>query len=151
MAIQRWDPLREMNEIQQRINRLFDEVFSRSTRSGDGESATASGWQPPTDLVEEPDRYLLRADLPGVVPADVAIRIEGGYLHVSGERKIDADGNGRAFLRVERPHGSFSLKIALAPSVDSRSVKATHRNGVVEIVLPKKAAEQPSRVEITTN
>ena len=64
MAIQRWDPLRDLVDIQQNINRLFDQAFSRSTGAEGVDSLSSSGWKPATDLIEEDDRYLLRADLP---------------------------------------------------------------------------------------
>ena len=150
MAIQRWDPLREMSEVQHRINRLFDDAFSRST----GQDATDPGgqpaWKPSTDLIEEGDRYLLRADLPGVAASDVEVRIEDGTLHLRGERKTDAGIPRESYLRVERPHGRFEVKVSLAPSVDAAAVKATHRNGVIEVVLPKRRADEPSRVEIVS-
>ena len=110
----------------------------------------ASGWKPSTDLVEETDRYILRADVPGVPASDVEIKIDGGYLFLRGERKMDSGLSQDSYLRVERPYGPFAVKIALAPSIDSQNVRATHKNGVIEVVLPKRKAEAPSPVQIST-
>ena len=149
MAIQRWDPLRELMELHQKMNRLFEETLGRSAGAGP-EAAGGNAWKPNADLFEDDDRYVLRADLPGVAAADVEIRIDNGTLFVRGERKIDDTIERESYLRVERPYGRFALEIALAPSVDPAAVQATHRNGVIEIQLPKKKAESPSHVEIST-
>jgi len=150
MAIQRWDPLRDLRELQQKMNQLFDNTFARSAGSESVESMTTTGWTPSTDLIEEDDRYILRCDLPGVAASDVEVRIESGTLFLRGERKIDAGVSPEAFLRVERPQGPFAVKIALAPSVDAREVRAAHRNGVLEVSLPKKKTESASKVAVSS-
>jgi len=149
MAIQRWDPVRELTGLQQKMNRLFDETFSRSTGTGD-DPATAAGWRPSMDLFEEQDRYIMRADLPGVAAGDVEIKIDGGTLHLSGERKMDGDVTRDSYLRVERPYGRFTLQVSLAPSVDPTGIRATHGNGVIEIVMPKRSKSEPSTIEVST-
>jgi HSP20 family protein len=122
MAIQKWDPVRDLVNLQEKMNDMFD---------------------------EEANRYVLRADLPGVSAADVEIQVENGTLHLRGERKVDANVSRDAFLRVERPYGKFAVQIALPPSVEQQSIQARHRNGVIEVLLPKKKAEAPSRIEIS--
>ena len=124
MAIQRWDPLRDLMELQERMKQLFADALSRSTGTvGSGEGST-NGWNPPMDLYEEDDRYVLRADLPGVAPDAVEIQIENGMLVVGGERKIDAGVPMDRFLRVERPYGRFSAQVSLPPSVDPHAIRA---------------------------
>ena len=150
MAIQRWDPLRELMELQQKMNHLFEQTLARSAGS-DPEAAAGNAWKPDTDLFEDDDRYVLRADLPGVAAADVEIRIDDGTLTLRGERKMDDSVGRDAYLRVERPYGRFSVQMSLAPSVDPSAVQATHKNGVIEILLPKKKAETPSHVEISSH
>jgi HSP20 family protein len=149
MAIQRWDPLRDLRELQQKMNHLFDDAFSRSAGPESVDPLTTGGWKPSTDLIEEDDRYVLRCDLPGVAAADVEIRIENGTLFLRGERKIDAGISQESYLRVERPSGAFAVKIALAPSVDQKRVRAAQRNGVLEVLLPKRKAELSNQVEVT--
>ena len=149
MAIQRWDPVRELTGLQQKMNRLFDETFSRSTGTA-GDDAGSAGWRPSMDLFEEADRYVMRADLPGVVAGDVEIKIDDGTLHLTGERKIDGDVSRDSYLRVERPYGRFTLQISLAPSVDTSTIRATHGNGVIEIVMPKRSRSEPSTIQVST-
>lgn len=149
MAIQRWDPLRELVDVQQRINRLFEDVFERSTSGDSVEASGGQTWKPATDLIEDTDGYRLRADLPGVTAKEIEIRIENGTLILRGVRGKTTVEDGESYLRVERPTGRFEVRVSLAPSVDARAVRATHRNGVIEVSLPKKQAEAPNRVEIT--
>ena len=148
MAIQRWDPLRDLREIRDRMNRLFDDVAARSPGSGNGETVESTGWQPPVDVFEVDDRYILRADLPGLTTADVKLAVEDGTLILRGERRQDGSVATDAYLRSERPHGRFSLQLALPPSIDRQKIRATHRAGVLEIVLPKRREDVPSRIEV---
>ena len=149
MAIQRWDPLRDLVQLQEKMNTMFDDALSR-TVGPDGSGALGSaGWKPPVDLFEEPARYVLRADLPGISASDVQIQVEEGTLTLRGERKLDSGVSREAFLRVERPYGRFSVQISLPPSVDGSAVRARHRNGVIEIEMPKKEESVPSRIEIS--
>ncbi|MDH3628115.1 MAG: Hsp20/alpha crystallin family protein, partial [Acidobacteriota bacterium] len=97
MAIQRWDPVRDLVELQNRLNRMFEDVLSRSDGSGDG---IAAGWHPPVDLHEEPNRYVLRVDLPGVTADEVDIQIENGMLRLRGERGVDESETRENHMRV---------------------------------------------------
>ena len=151
MAIQRWDPQRDMIDLQDRMNRLFDEALSRSVGSEPDEALGSNAWRPPLDLIEEPARYVLRADLPGVGASDVEIQVEDGKLVLRGERRVDAGLSRESYLRVERPQGRFTVQIALPPSVQHNAIRATHRNGVVEILLPKRKDEPPSRIEVSSH
>lgn len=146
MAIQREDPLRDLVQLKQSINRMFDHTLGRST--ADTESNRAAHWRPAVDLLEEDGHFVLRADLPGVLPADVEIRVEDQTLVVRGERRPEDEVAGETYLRVERPVGAFSTELALPVTVDQRRIHAKHRNGVLEIVLPKKKIETPGRIEV---
>jgi HSP20 family protein len=148
MAIQRWDPLRDLVQLQKKMNSMFEEALSRTVGPDGAGSLGSTGWKPPLDLFEEAERYVLRADLPGIRAGDVQIQVEDGTLTLRGERKLDAAVSREAFLRVERPYGPFSVQVALPPSVDQGGIRAAHRNGVIEVVLPKKRESRPSRIEV---
>ena len=148
MAIQRWDPIRDMMQLQQRMNRMFEDAFSRAGGPDDVESLPSGAWRPPIDLFEAGDRYVLRVDLPGTPPGDVEIQAEEGTLTVRGERKADPAVGREAFYRMERPTGPFALQIALPPSVDPPAITAAHRDGVLEILLPKKKEAGPGRIRV---
>ena len=148
MAIQRWDPIRDLMQLQERMNRLFEEALARSTVPGPNGTPAAAGWKPPLDLYEEPERYVLRVDLPGIGPGEVELRVEDGQLSLCGERRIDGAVPRDAYLRVERPHGRFQVQLTLPPSVDWSGIQATHGNGVLEISLPKRRERTVTRMPI---
>lgn len=147
MAIRKTDPLRDLARLQERMNRLFDETSARTLGPAGGVD-DSHGWKPPVDLVEEPDRYLLLADIPGMTAADLRIRVEKGVLRVEGERTAPGSHMPDSRLRVERRHGPFSLAIYLPPSADPAAIKAAYKAGVLEIFLPKKVNGTGSRLEI---
>lgn len=148
MAIRKIDPLRDLARLQEQMNRLFDETSAR-TLGPVGSADEVHGWKPPVDLVEEPDRYLLLADIPGVAAAELKIHVEKGVLRVEGVRIAPSRNHPDSFLRVERRHGPFSLAIYLPPSADPGAIKAAYRAGVLEISLPKKANGAGNRLEIS--
>jgi len=148
MAIQRSDPLRELQRLQENMNRLFEEVLTRSSGSASTDPAGTAAWKPLTDLVEQTDRYVVRADLPGVVAAEVEVLVERGRLVLRGERRREGPTPDEAYLRVERPDGRFLVQIALPTSVDQQRIEATHSNGVLEVLLPKRQDESPGRIEV---
>jgi len=147
MAIRKTNPLRDLARLQDRMNRLFDETSAR-TLGPSGGMEQGHGWKPPVDLVEESDRYLLLADIPGVTTADLRIHVEKGVLRVDGERIAPGDRHPDSSLRVERRHGPFSLAVYLPPSADPAAIKAAYRAGVLEISIPKKVNGAGNRLEI---
>jgi len=148
MAIQRWDPRRDLVDLQKRMNQLFDGALARSV-GPDGGAVATEGWKPPVDLFENGEHYVLRADLAGVAAADVNIRIDDGTLHLRGERKADQNVARESYLRVERPTGRFAVEVSLPPSVDQKAIRASHKNGVIEILLPKKKEQTPSQIQVS--
>ena len=141
MTTVRWEPLRELTSLQADMNRLFDSTFA-------GPATGSSRWVPPMDLLEKTDRYVLRADLPGVKLDDVALQIEDNVLTVSGARNHDADEDVAAYHHAERPHGSFSRAVTLPKGVDGAAVTAAFNDGVLEVQIPKPERVQPRRIEI---
>jgi len=148
MAIQRSDPLRELHRLQENMNRLFEEVLTRSSGSAVLDPSGSGTWKPPTDLLEEAERYVVRADLPGVNAADVEVLVERGRLVLRGERRREEPAADESYLRVERPDGRFHVQIALPASVDQQQIQASQSNGVLEVVLPKRRDESPGRIAV---
>ena len=141
MAIRRWDPMREFEELRERMNRLFEEVRTRAPENGGFEFGEHEGWQPPMDLFEERDRYVMRVDVPGVPAGGLTVAVEDGVLLLRGERPQDESVPGDAYLRSERPHGRFSVQLTLPDGVEAAKITALHKGGVIEIALPKKREE----------
>ena len=149
MAIQRWDPVRDLMDLRSRMKSLFDDAISRSSGAG-ATDAEASSWQPPMDLYEEAKQYVLRVDLPGITTEDLEVQVEEGTLFLRGERRLDPGVAQESYLRIERPYGRFAVQVAIPPSVDVAGIRAAHRNGVAELVLPKRETRPPSTIEISS-
>jgi len=151
MAIQRWDPFRDLLRLQDRVNRLFDESLARSGTADGAHESTRPAWQPPVDLFEAADRYVVRADLPGVEGSSVDLQVEDGELVLRGERAFDPAVPREHYLRLERPHGAFVLRMALPDSVDRSAIGASHRNGILEVTLPKRKDQPRGPVRFPVN
>jgi HSP20 family protein len=144
MAIQRIDPLRDLHRLQDRMNRMFEDALSQSA-PGDHDTAGGSAWKPPTDLVEDEGGWTVRADLPGVDRGELELSVEHGRLTLRGERRRT---EAAAYLRAERPEGRFNLQIELPAAVDRQRIEASHRNGVLEVFLPRRREDSPGRIAI---
>ena len=147
MAIQRWDPVRDIVQLQERMNRLIDDVLARSGTVREPE-ATVAAWKPPMDLFESTDRYVIQVDLPGVPASAVAVEAEGERLTIRGDRPHIGSVPREGYLRVERPHGRFVLHVTLPPGVDPGGIEAKHHDGVLEVSLPKRREELPGRIRV---
>jgi HSP20 family protein len=146
MALVRWEPVRELNSLQQEMNRLFSTFFDTPT-TGNGASA-ARRWIPAMDLVETTDHYVLTADLPGLSEGDINLEFEGDVLTLSGERKVEHAGEKEGFYRLERATGAFSRSLTLPDGVDPDAVTATFDKGVLEVRIPKPEQRRPKKVAI---
>jgi len=147
MALIRWEPARELQSIQQEMNRLFGTLFDSPTTSGNGGSYRR--WIPAMDLVEEGDHYVLRADLPGLSEKDVKVEFEDSVLTISGERKSEHEDRKQGYYRIERSSGAFSRSLTLPEGIDPDGVQARFDNGVLEVRVPKPEERKPRRVAIS--
>ncbi len=147
MTIVRWDPFGDLTTIQERMNRLFQEALSRSRGN---ESLESGHWSPAVDIIETGDRIILRADLPGLEQSDIELRLDDETLVLRGERRPAGDIKPEELHRAERPHGPFQRSFGLPGNVDPNGIRAVHKNGVLEVVLPKKqeARAKAIRVEV---
>lgn len=133
------------------IRQLFDRLFEGSLVDQNGRdesSVVTSQWTPPVDIREEPEQFVLQADIPGVDPKDIEIQMDRGLLTIKGERRIERRFDDGRFSRVERMHGQFHRRFALPDSADPDRISASGNNGVLEIVIPKRAEARPRRIPI---
>ena len=147
MPLIRWEPARELNTLQNEVNRLFNTFFD--TPLPNGGTLGARRWLPPMDLVETEDHYVLRADLPGLSENDVNIELEDNVLTISGERKGEHEERKEGYYRVERASGSFSRSLTLPEGVDPEAIKASFDKGVLEVQIPKPEERKPRKVAIS--
>jgi HSP20 family protein len=150
MALLRWEPVAELNTLQNEMNRLFNTLVDPSTRT----SRSASGgpsprWLPPMDLLETGEHYVLRADLPGLADDEVNVQFEDNVLTISGERTAEHDAQPEGYYRLERAFGTFSRSLTLPDGVDPEAVHANFDRGVLEVKIPKPAQKKPRQVQIT--
>ena len=144
MTLVRWDPFRELEDMSERLNR----VFSRpSLRNSGKENLTVADWMPTVDISETEGEYLIKAELPEVRKEDVKVTVENGVLTLQGERRQEKEEKGKRFHRVERSYGSFVRSFTLPESVDESSVKAEYKDGVLNLHLPKSAEVGKSEAE----
>ena len=147
MALVRWDPVREIDTLQGEMNRLFSTFFDTPTNRAAGNGG-ARRWIPAMDLVEAGEHFVLKADLPGMTEADIAIEVENNVLTISGERKTELEDKHEGYYRLERSTGGFSRSLTLPEGIDAGAVTAAFDNGVLEVRSPKPAQPQPQRVHI---
>jgi HSP20 family protein len=145
MAIVRFDPFREISNMQDRINRIFGDVYRRT----DDDVLSRGDWLPPVDIYEN-DRHeiVLRAELPGLNREEIDIRVENNNLTLRGERKRDAEVKEENYHRVERSYGGFSRSFALPTTVDTEKVSASFTDGVLTITLPLREEAKPRQIQV---
>ncbi|HEY6292751.1 MAG TPA: Hsp20/alpha crystallin family protein [Terriglobia bacterium] len=148
MAIVRWEPFRDLVTTQDQFNRLFNDTFSRFFDEG---APGTRAWAPPVDIYETDQDIVLKAELPGVDPKDVEIRVEDGTLWLKGERKFENEVHKDGYHHVERAYGAFSRAFPLPGSVNSEKAKAEYSNGVLTLTLPKREEAKPKTIKIVTH
>lgn len=145
LNVTRYEPWALHREMLNEFNRLFE----RNGSNDDSTSATAQ-WAPAVDIEEHADKYVLHADVPGVDPAAIEITLENGVLTLAGSREKAAEQQNVESRRIERLHGRFLRRFTLPESVDAEAVKASGRNGVLEIVIPKRAAARARKITVNS-
>ncbi|SLM49597.1 Heat shock protein, Hsp20 family [Nitrospira japonica] len=146
MALVRWDPFRELEDMSERLNRMFARP---APRTGNGKEAlTVADWMPTVDISETDGEYLIKAELPEVKKEDVKVTVEDGVLTLQGERRQDKEEKGKKFHRVERSYGSFVRSFTLPESVDDTAVKAEYKDGILALHLPKTERVKPKAVDV---
>ena len=147
MAIVRWEPLRDLMTAQRDFDRMFRGVFSPE---GEGDLSTRT-WAPPVDIYENGDNLVLKAEVPGVNPDDVEIRVEDNTLYLKGERKFEKEVKEQNYHRVERTYGTFTRSFSLPNSVDADKVTASYNDGVLTLTMPKKEEAKPRTIKINVS
>ena len=146
MIVRYQQPWALHRELLREVNRVFD----RSGADNDASTGATSEWSPAVDIDEYSDRFVLRADVPGIDPASVEVTLDKGVLTLSGVREqAVVEANAPEHRRVERVNGRFHRRFTLPDTVDSDSVSASGRHGVLEVVIPKRPQVQPRRITVT--
>ncbi|MGB9276736.1 MAG: Hsp20/alpha crystallin family protein, partial [Terrimicrobiaceae bacterium] len=139
-ALTKWNPFRELEDIQSRLSSLF----GRTPLRGFGEEAmTVSEWTPLVDIAEDDKEYLIKAELPEVKKEDVKVTVEGGVLTITGERKFEKEEKGKKYHRLERAYGSFMRSFTLPEGAAGDKISADFKDGVLKVHLAKSPEAKP--------
>jgi HSP20 family protein len=141
----RWDPFREMTNLQSTLNRILSQDYAR--RSED-DLMTSGTFIPPVDIYEDEHKFTLNVEVPGMEEKDIDIRLENNTLTVRGERTFHKEEKEENFHRIERRFGAFSRSFTLPNTVDSENVNANYVNGVLKIELVKKQEAKPKQIKV---
>lgn len=145
MAIIRWDPFKDMVTLREKMNRLFEDVF---TGQSEGKELAASSWAPAVDIFETENDLVMTAEVPGIDEKDIEIKIEDNTLILKGARKFEKETKEENYHRIERSYGSFYRAFTLPNSIDPERIQAEHENGVLKITMPKRTELKPRKVKI---
>jgi HSP20 family protein len=143
MAMVKWDPWREMEDLFNRYSRLS----GPSTNRGE-ETMTPAEWAPRADIMEDENRFLITLEIPGIAKEDIKVSVDRGVLSISGERKQEKEEKGRTYHRTERFYGTFSRSFTLPDAIDSENIKASFNDGLLNLELPKTPKAKPKEIDI---
>jgi HSP20 family protein len=144
MAIQRFDPFREFATLQDRMNRLFGDVYLR-----DEDVSQRGNWMPPVDIYEtEAHDLVVKAELPDMTREDIEVTVENNVLTLKGTKKFASEVKEEQFRRIERSYGTFSRSFTLPNTVDASKVSAEYKNGVLTVKLPFREEAKPRTINV---
>lgn len=146
MALMRWDPLKDILSLQERMNRLFDDMLVRTKK--EEETFFRGMWSPAVDIYETEDEIVLKAELPGVNKDDVSVEVTDNLLILKGERRAEKEIKEENYHRRERVYGAFQRSFTLPNIVDKEKVRARYKDGVLEITLPKASEAKPKQIKV---
>ena len=146
MALVRWDPFRELEEVSDRLNRVFARPGART--SNGKETMIVADWTPSVDISETENEYQIKAEIPDVKKEDVKVTLEDGVLTIQGQRKQETEEKGKKFHRIERSYGSFVRTFSLPDVIEEDKVKAEFKDGVLNLHLPKSEKAKPKAIEV---
>ncbi len=145
MAIVRWDPVRELVAMQDRLNRFFDDFGHRA----EDDVMSRGDWMPAVDIFQtDANEVVLKAELPGLKRDDIDVKVENNTLTIKGERRQDSEVTQEHFHRVERCYGVFSRSFSLPNTIDPGKVRADYRDGVLTVSLPLREESKPRQIQV---
>jgi HSP20 family protein len=148
MAVVNWDPLRELAEMSDRLNRVMSRPGIGSAPGNEKEVMTVADWIPTVDISETETEFAIQAELPGVNKADVKVTLENGVLTIQGERRQQQMESGRKHHRSETSYGRFVRSFSLPDSVEAGNVRAEYADGMLHLHLPKSEKAKPRQIDV---
>jgi len=143
----RWDPFKELDELQSRLSTLFGRAPVR--KEGDKrEALTMAEWAPLVDITEDDKEYVIKAEVPEVKKEHIKLTVDEDVLTITGERKLEKEEKGRKYHRVERAYGSFVRSFTMPEDTDASKIHAEYKGGVLWIHLAKTEKAKPKAIEV---
>lgn len=146
MPTVKWDPFRDVAALQDRINRIFSESFGNARELED--DGGLYDWRPPVDIYEATEGFVLKAELAGVKKENISVEVKENALILKGERLLDPEVKEEHYYRKERFFGKFQRSFTLQASIKPEQVKATFKDGVLTIVVPRPATQKAKQVAV---
>ena len=144
MAVSSWDPFRELATLQEKLDRMFRDI----DRTRMQQNFISSQWTPPVDIFEAKDLFVIKVEIPEVERESIDISMERGELTITGERKLEQGTEGEQYLRMERGYGTFTRSFSLTKTIDASEIRASIKDGILRIELPKKEEVKPKQIII---
>ena len=148
MAVVRWDPLRELEAMADRLNRVMSRPEGGTLTGNGKEVMTVADWVPTVDISETESEYAIHTELPGVRKEAVKVTMENGVLTIQGERRQEQADSARKHHRIERSYGRFVRSFTLPDSVDEANVRAEYADGMLHLHLPKSEKAKPKQIDV---
>jgi HSP20 family protein len=142
-----WRPFREVEEMQRHFEDLFGRPFLPAMWRRI--PTMEMGWAPAIEVFEKEDKFVVKAELPGMKEDDIDISVVGDTLTIKGERKAESEVKEEDYYCCERSYGSFSRSIAMPSSVDAKKIEASYEDGVLEVSLPKAPEVKPKKISVS--
>ena len=146
MTVIRWDPFRNMAALQDRINRLFEDAFPKT--ADEEEDLSVCAWRPAVDIFETDEGVAIQVDLPGVRKDEVSVEVKNNLLTIQGLRQVEPTVSEEKYYRRERTCGTFQRSFTLRHPITPESIKASFKNGVLTIHVPKPEEEKPKKISV---
>jgi HSP20 family protein len=140
-----WSSADRLASLRDEVNRLFD--FSWPSR----DSGLFSGWSPALDVFDDKDNLVVKVELPGLKKDEINLSLHDGVLTISGERKREHETKDGDAFRSERYFGKFQRSVTLPTAVDSTKVKATYKDGILSVDLPKAEEAKPKQIAVNVS
>jgi HSP20 family protein len=145
MALIKWQPFKEFVNVRREIDKLFDDVLAKTDEV---KTEFTLDWAPDVDVEETEDALIIHAEVPGINPKDVDIKIQGDTLTIKGERKEEKEEKKKNYLKKERSYGSFVRSFSLGIPIKQDAVKAKSKNGVLTITIPKAEEAKEKTIKV---
>jgi HSP20 family protein len=151
MTLQRFDPFRDIMNLRNQMDALFNEIGMGLLPRTAGQTEAAATWSPAVDIYETDKEIVLKAELPDIKQEDIRVSVDNNRLSITGERKFESEVKRENYHRIERSYGTFARTFTLPPTVDLDNIRAEYKQGVLTVSLPKREVAQGKNIAIQVN